>query len=628
MYKSFFGFHERPFKLVPDPAFYYLSPSHEEALAHLAFAIRQGEGFALIIGEVGTGKTTLCRQFLENLEENIETAYIFNPTLEPVDLLKSVNSELGISSSGDRPRELINRLNTYLLEKKRQGCRVVLIVDEAQNLSFDVLEQLRLLSNLETTRSKLVQIVLVGQPELNNLLGSYKLRQLGQRISVTCHLAPLTRNETQKYIDYRTSIASGKSTALFLPGALREIYAFSGGTPRLINIACDRALLTAFIQNQPRITGKIARVAAKELRGPDDKRPFKGLLGFRWLWALIFTSLLILIGFLTVPKMLVTHNLKTPTSFESPRISIKPMKAHSTDKIPMPPWPLKKDGSRPTMPHPQISTEREMLPDPVSGDITLNRLSGVNPTEQDLTSPRPDSGSGSAKPETVLIGSDGFTAVHELKRLLVEMDPEQSRREALLAVLKLWIPDPEIRSQRKKAGDDLAYFQQVAGYNGLEIHRTGNNASLVTGMDLPAIMVFDLQDGKRYMACKKWREDTVVLTDGNRAVKTSAVHLKDSKWSGAFIPWKNFLGLIGTIPRDAPAETVLTFKMLLRKTGFTKVPLTTEYDELSRGAVEIIQSQGGIPVDGVVGPATKIVIYNNFKEYRTPHIGADPKGLG
>lgn len=281
MYQPFFKFHQRPFKLVPDPAFFFLGASHEEALAHLAFAIRQGEGFVLIIGEVGTGKTTLCRQFLETLEENVETAYIFNPTLEPLDLLKAINSELGISSQEDRPRELINRLNLYLLKKKKEGHRVILLIDEAQNLSFDVLEQLRLLSNLETAQSKLIQIVLVGQPELHNVLGSYKLRQLEQRVSISCHLSPLTRTETKKYIDYRTSIASGRTVSLFSSGAIREIFNYSGGIPRLINIVCERALLVAFIKNQGRVSRKSVQLAVKELRGPNDRRSFMNRLKFQ-----------------------------------------------------------------------------------------------------------------------------------------------------------------------------------------------------------------------------------------------------------------------------------------------------------------------------------------------------------
>ncbi len=304
MYKTFFGFNERPFKLVPDPTFYFLGSSHEEALAHLAFAIRQGEGFILIIGEVGTGKTTLCRKFLENLEETVETAYIFNPTLEPLDLLKNINEELGIPSNENQPRILINRLNTYLLEQKKKGHRVILLIDEAQSLSYEVLEQLRLLSNLETTRSKLIQIILVGQPELNNLLGSYKLRQLGQRVSVACQLKPLSQAEMKAYIDYRTSIASGKAAIFFTSGALREIYGFSNGFPRLVNIICDRALLGAFTQNQKRVTRRIARVAAGELRGPNDRRSLKDRFRLRWLWMVFFAAgLLVLVTILTVPKL-------------------------------------------------------------------------------------------------------------------------------------------------------------------------------------------------------------------------------------------------------------------------------------------------------------------------------------
>ena len=216
----------------------------------------------------------------------------------------------------------------------------------------------------------------------------------------------------------------------------------------------------------------------------------------------------------------------------------------------------------------------------------------------------------------------------ELKRILGGMDPGESRRVALLAVLRLWNSDPEIQIDRKETYDDLGYFQQGAGGNGLEVYRTEQDVSLVAGMGLPAIMAFDFEDGQRYLACERWRGDTVVLSDGQRSLQISVAHLKDNNWSGAYIPWKNFLGLAGTIPRGASAETILTLKMLLRKMGFTKVPLTVTYDDITRGAVETIQGQGGIPVDGVVGPETKIVIYNHLKEYWTPHIGADSKGLG
>ena len=211
MYKKFFGFKERPFKLVPNPAYLFLSRSNEEALAHLNFVISQGDGFVEITGEVGTGKTTLCRAFLESLDENTEAAYIFNPKLDSIQLLRAINDEFGINSDPDNTKDLIDTLNIFLMKKKAEGKNIIILIDEAQNLTDEVLEQLRLLSNLETTVDKLLQIILVGQPELGEMLDSHELRQLGQRITLSCHLVPLTYKETREYIKHRINIASQKA---------------------------------------------------------------------------------------------------------------------------------------------------------------------------------------------------------------------------------------------------------------------------------------------------------------------------------------------------------------------------------------------------------------------------------
>jgi general secretion pathway protein A len=474
----------------------------------------------------------------------------------------------------------------------------------------------------------LIQIVLVGQPELNNLLGSYRLRQLGQRVTVTCRLEPLTRIETEKYIDYRTSIASGKSTSLFSSRALREIFTFSGGTPRLINIACDRALLAAFIQNQKRISGKVARAAVKELRGPDDRRSFIDLLRFRWLWVLFITGLIILIGFLTVPKRLATDKLQSPTSSESARFPITPKKETPIVQNLAPTSPPENDEVRQTISDAPLTNEQGNYPDRSNGGIDLKGLGFANSAEQKGQSQRPNFDLKLVRSKTFSTGSEVSIAADELKRILGDMGPRESRRVALLAVLRLWKSDPEIQIDRKETYDDLVYFQQGARGNGLEVYHAEQDVSLVAGMGLPAIMAFDFEDGQRYLACERWQGNTVVLSDGQRSIQISVAHLKDNNWSGAYIPWRNFLGLAGTIPKDASAETILTLKMLLRKMGFTEVPLTVKYDEITRGAVETIQGRGGITVDGLVGPETKIVIYNHFKEYWTPHIGADSKGLG
>ena len=280
MYNAYFGFREKPFKLVPNPEYLFLSRSHEDALAYLNYAISQGEGFVEITGEVGTGKTTLCRAFLESLDDSTVAAYIFNPKLSPKQLIRSINDEFGIAYDTDDTKDLIDKLNRFLLQKRQERKKVIILIDEAQNLSETVLEQLRLLSNLETKKEKLLQIILVGQPELAAMLDSHDLRQIGQRISIRCQISPLSLKETQEYIQYRLNIASQKRLTLFDPAAIRQIYAYSGGIPRMINIACDRSLLTAFGMNRSKVTRRIAQAALSEIthRG---RVPARGLMDGR-----------------------------------------------------------------------------------------------------------------------------------------------------------------------------------------------------------------------------------------------------------------------------------------------------------------------------------------------------------
>jgi len=293
MYENFFGFKEKPFKLVPNPDYLFLSKSHEEALAHLNYALSQGDGFVEITGEVGTGKTTLCRCFLENLEDDAIAAYIFNPRLRPRQLIKTINDELGIKYRTDNTKDLIDNLNSFLMRQKTRRKKVILLIDEAQNLSKNVLEQLRLLSNLETNKEKLMQIILVGQPELSDILDSHELRQLGQRITLRYHLSPLNPKESIEYIQYRISIAAQKSGLIFDRSAYRPIYKYSRGIPRVINITCDRILLTAFGLNKSKISGRIVKDSIKELKSRGAPRKF-ALLDWRKIITISGAALLIL----------------------------------------------------------------------------------------------------------------------------------------------------------------------------------------------------------------------------------------------------------------------------------------------------------------------------------------------
>jgi len=268
MYLEHYGFREPPFSLTPDPRFLYLSDRHRDALEHLLYGIRERKGFIQLTGEVGAGKTTLCRAALAQLGPHYRTALILNPVLSSPQLFRTILVELGIEPAGRADRALyLGQLNEFLLAQVPLGNDVVLFIDEAQDLSPELLEQVRLLSNLETDRQKLLQIVLLGQPELAEMLDRRELRQLRQRITVRYHLAPLTRAETELYMQWRMQVAGGNGRPTFTPWALRRIHRYSRGIPRLINSVCDTALLAGYVEGAETLEARHVRRAVRELEG-------------------------------------------------------------------------------------------------------------------------------------------------------------------------------------------------------------------------------------------------------------------------------------------------------------------------------------------------------------------------
>ncbi len=269
MYTSFFGLNEKPFSITPDPRYLFMSERHGEALAHLVYGVTESGGFMQLTGEVGTGKTTLVRTLLQNrLPENADVAVILNPQLSALEFLETICEELGISGVGEKgsSKALIDALNKYLLTAHADGRRTIILVDEAQNLARDVLEQVRLLTNLETSKQKLLQIILIGQPELRELLARTDLRQLAQRITGRYHLKPLSRDETAEYIEHRLRVA-GALGEIFDGAAKRKVFNLSQGVPRLINVICDRALLGAYSHESRRVSRTLVRRAAAEISG-------------------------------------------------------------------------------------------------------------------------------------------------------------------------------------------------------------------------------------------------------------------------------------------------------------------------------------------------------------------------
>ncbi len=269
MYLSFFGLNEKPFAITPDPRYLYLSERHAEALAHLLYGINEAGGFVQLTGEVGTGKTTIVRSLLAQTPKNAEIALILNPKMTAPEFLLTICEELGIGvpdSALGSLKDLVDILSEYLLRAHAAGHRVVLVVDEAQNLSPEVLEQVRLLTNLETNTQKLLQIILIGQPELRELLARNELRQLAQRITGRYHLNPLSHEETAAYVRHRLRVA-GATTDIFAPQALNAVFSLSQGVPRVINVICDRALLGAYSLDRHRVTGSLVGSAAAEVFG-------------------------------------------------------------------------------------------------------------------------------------------------------------------------------------------------------------------------------------------------------------------------------------------------------------------------------------------------------------------------
>lgn len=314
MYREYFGLKELPFSIAPDPRYLYMSERHKEALAHLLYGVTGQGGFVVLTGEVGTGKTTICRCFLQQVPNNTDVAFIINPKLSARELLANICDEFGIQYPSSATIKIYNDLiSSYLLNAHSEGRHTVVIIDEAQNLRIDVLEQLRLLTNLETSEKKLLQIILLGQPELQEMLAQTELRQLAQRVTARYHLQALNREEVTAYIRYRLAVA-GQKRELFKVAAIKKVFKLSKGIPRLINLVCDRALLGAYAESSPQVLATHIAKAFKEIKG-EERKTSKIILPK---WFLAGTSIGVVFGALLI---LVLANFGSTQNNESNRVT-------------------------------------------------------------------------------------------------------------------------------------------------------------------------------------------------------------------------------------------------------------------------------------------------------------------
>jgi general secretion pathway protein A len=334
VYESWYGFREKPFNLTPDPKYLYLSHRHAEAFAHLEFGRRERGGFVLITGEVGTGKTTLARYFLSKLGPDTHSAFVLYPALSAEELLRTILDDLHVTPEGTSKKSLVDALHRFLLETRAAKRNVVLLIDEAQDLSPEVLEQIRLISNLETDTEKLIQIVLMGQSELRDLLARHELRQLAQRVTARYHLSPLTLEETKAYMRHRLKVADGEGKVGFERAALEAVHRLSGGIPRLVNLISDRALLAGYVNNSRVINAAMVRQAAKEVKSERPPGPLRWRHGF----VAAGLTLLLVLAFAVAPRRAQAPDASSlatppPTPVAVPTPAPHPLRSARLDEL-------------------------------------------------------------------------------------------------------------------------------------------------------------------------------------------------------------------------------------------------------------------------------------------------------
>ena len=582
MYTRFWGFREKPFRQVPNPDFLFLSQTHEEALAHLNYALAEGEGFLMITGEVGTGKSTLCRSFFQKLAADTAYAYIFNSKLDPLQLIKCINAEFGIAAEAETLSTLIDTLNTFLIEKRTTGHRAIIVIDEAQNLPVESLEQVRLLSNLETTHDKLLHLVLVGQPELADMIDSFALRQLGQRIQLACHLHPLTYPETVQYIQHRINLVSEKPQMPFDKGALRAIHAFSKGVPRLINTACDRTLLAAYLKSRPRISARMASDIIDELQCRGRPNRTRIPLVKVALTAFVVIGTAVAAGFLMHSGQFA--------QFRNPLQKLKMPVVNSADAP-----EISKAGIEPAS-----ASMQETDP------AVTNRVLQTDTLEVE-----------NALPETVI-------PIDEFMRLIQH---EDTRRNAIEEVLRQWGLDPQ-SGMTSPSLDDAAYFDRITEGHGLSMLVIDEDFDALITLDLPAVITLSsLVDGQPlYVSVVGVKDGLFDLAVNYRGAhtRTDALTLKRI-WDGkAYIPWKNYLAYPGVVPGGTPRAAVILLKQLLWEIGYGQLTIDDRYDAKTRQAIMEIQAKHGLAVDGLVGDMTKIALFNEKQSLPIPHLSKRP----
>ena len=609
MYLSFFGLNDKPFAITPDPRYLFLSERHSEALAHLVYGINEAGGFIQLTGEVGTGKTTTIRSLLAQIPKNAEVALILNPRVSATEFLLTICEELGIGvpdASVGSVKDLVDILNAYLLRAHAKGQRVVVVVDEAHQLEPEVLEQVRLLTNLETATQKLLQIILIGQPELRELLDRNDLRQLAQRITGRYHLNPLSKDETAAYVRHRLRVA-GSTSDIFAPMALLELHRLAGGVPRLINIIADRALLGAYTQDRHRITGKVVRDAAKEVFG----KPFAPL----WMpWALAgATGAALVLGIIALWQVvggprgtigtdatpaLAASGTTTTATTTADRIANGALASAGTS-------PADTAGTRGT------------------GDNTATTTGIASAIPTASTTPTANATPNGGTPGTTAGASSNAAALASapvpLDTLLAQYGNETDPDNAFNKLFALW-------NSRYLVGRIDACTQ--ATQQGLECYVQRGTFADLRLFNRPAILAVNDARGKSHQVVLAALDDDRAILSLGGAPRTVRLGELSRMWFGDFVLlWRPGVPDVKTLSVGMRGDDVKRLREGLRRLRGLEPELAPNsvYDTELVKLVEDFQRQHRLNVDGIAGIQTLVVLDTALATPGSPLLDAAPR---
>jgi general secretion pathway protein A len=568
MYTSFFGLSEKPFAITPDPRYLYLSERHAEALAHLLYGITESGGFIQLTGEVGTGKTTVVRTLLSRVPHHADVAVILNPRVSAVEFLQTICEELGLEiadSDRDSVKQMVDALNRRLLGAHADGRRIIVLVDEAQNLTIDVLEQVRLLTNLETPTQKLLQIILIGQPELRELLDRTDMRQLAQRITGRYHLKPLSREETKGYVRHRLRVA-GAQEEIFTSRALHEVHRLSGGIPRVINVACDRALLGAYTQETHKIDAALVRRAASEVYG---RRFVPTWIG--WAAGSLGVVALASCGFLTWQ---IWHHQQIPRLAD---LRPEPVKGIEALRAPSAP------------------AQGAAVQDPASNAAATPAVSTASTTPPASAVHAPP-----APPPTV-----------PLDALLASNSATTTDTAAFRRLLSLWgtamSDDRDPCGQALKAG--LACLEQRGSW------------AQVRALNRPAILTLADEHGLRHRVVLSGLDDRYATLDLGEHNQRVTIEDLSRDWFGDFtVVWKPKTSHTRSLSVGMQGDEVRWLRRSLNalRGGASDPEHADVYDEQLAIAVQNFQREHRLNVDGIAGLQTQVVLDTALAEPGSP----------